>query len=165
MPYIYKEPVDNSYKNLIKYAIRNSDAFMLVTCDYYKQKEFKKNVLPFIEKLEPYLIKIRHNKIWPGQERLGRKKHNIYLFKIYPELEKLLLEPNGLYKWTYPNYPEDISFFRKGKCWLASIAHEKWSNVYPDSAEEIKELRKLGVEFEQFNDINECENFYEEYEV
>lgn len=163
---IVTEPICEKYNKLIDYAIKNSDAFMFVTCDFDKDINYKQKVIPFVKDLEPYIIKIRHNKIWPGQERLGRQKHNIYLFRMCEEVKEKLLEPNGLYKWRYPNYPEDLSFFRDGRCWLTSIAHEDFSYIYEKDIEEVNKFKEIGIEFEYFNiPEEECEFFYEEYKI
>jgi len=67
------------------------------------------------------------------------------------ELKEELLGPlkaiGGLYDWKYPNFPEDLCFFSKGKCFLKSVAHEKYCFIYTEDKLEKKILKKIGLKF------------------
>jgi len=45
--------------------------------------------------------------------------------------------------------PEDLAFFKNGKCWLASIAHERMASIYDDSPQTKELLKSLGVPFRE----------------
>lgn len=58
-----------------------------------------------------------------------------------------LMGSGRLYDWKYPELPEDLCLFSKGKCWLQSIAHEELCFIYTDDPLEMKILKKIGLKF------------------
>ena len=76
-----------------------------------------------------------------------------------------MLSNSDLYAWLNPNYPEDISFFKDGYCWLYSVAHEEMCDIYCESVEEYNYLRSIGIEFidDKFIEISNNELYFENY--
>lgn len=172
---ITEEPTGKVYTSLIEYAIDTSDVFMCVACDYYAEESYAKNVLPFLDELQPYKIKTRNNAYWseleptydwskglpqiepfswPGTETYDRHKHDIYFYKSCPELKQIICKPGGLYKWVYSLYPEDPCFFRNGYCWFATTAHEEISYIYPRDEKEASILKSMGIKFDKVDSVD-----------
>ena len=70
-----------------------------------------------------------------------------YYFKLNNELKKQILNNSSLYGWCFPNYLEDICFFKNGYCWLYSVAHEKLCEIYCRDEKEYEYLKSIGIEF------------------
>lgn len=130
---------------------------------------FQEKTEPFLEKLNPYLIKKRNFPTeWPGVKVVLNEYMNvdICVYKICDELRKYLLEPRGLFNWRYPYFPDDLSFFCKGYCWFTTIAHDEYACMYIDSYDDIKILKELDIEFEETKCNESHVNlFYEDYKL
>jgi len=59
---------------------------------------------------------------------------------------------SGLYDWIFPDMPEDLCFFSKGKCWLRSIAHEKLCFIYIEDDFEKNVLKQMGLKYYEIPD-------------
>lgn len=134
---------------------------------------FKEQTETFVEKLQPYLIKQRHTPTeWP-RTKVGyddndinneRERLSINLYKVCEEVKNFLYKPNGVFKWRYPHFPEDLSFFKDGYCWFESCAHEKFAFMYLDDLGEVEILKNLGLKFElKESEVEKVRLFYEEY--
>ncbi|MBT2645134.1 stage III sporulation protein AH [Bacillus sp. ISL-34] len=58
---------------------------------------------------------------------------NVYYFyadRIAKSLIKMIAK--SLYQWEMPNLPEDLSFFKQGKVWLATSSHKKQIFIFPE---------------------------------
>ena len=44
-----------------------------------------------------------------------------------------------------PDYPEDLSFFKKGEVWLASSSHERECYLFPNQNESEKVMHIRGL--------------------
>lgn len=168
MRYLDEEPKDIVYAKLIEYAIETCDVFMFVTRNYNKDNEYMIKMDSFLHASKPYIKKIRHNgdvfTEWPPTKSLdNRIDRNIIFLRCDFNLKGMLLEPERLYSWQYPYYPEDLCFFRKGHCWLTSCAHEEFSFVITEDKSEYNYLESLGIKWdeEEFDDKRYA--FYEEY--
>jgi len=178
------EPRVDVYERLIKYALKTSDAFMFVICNYGGDSLFEERILPFIKELEPLLIKNRMNDPrWPGTEASEEiHRYKIHFYRSDPSALKTLLRPISLYNWQYPYFPEDLCFFRDGYCWFSTTAHEELSCIYVKDDQELNQLYDIGVTFKKYkyellsssnNDVTykrkelkieyEAPLFYEEY--
>lgn len=61
-----------------------------------------------------------------------------------------LTAADSLFSWRADNFPEDICFFRDGKCWLKTVSHEKYAfvDVCDESKEEVKQFGDVFSVFE-----------------
>ena len=127
---------------------------------------FKHCCQPFLRELEPYLLKKRHNPDWPSTRAIARKiddyDNNIYSFT--KETKTLLLSPNSYLNFRYPYYPEDLSIFRKGRCWAYSSSHEEYIEIFPSSISEYDMLVDMGIDFaEPYTPTPTDELYFEQY--
>lgn len=168
MRFIAEEPKDEIYVKLIQYAIQTCDVFMFVICNYYNLPDYNTKMNRFLERLNPLLLKTRHNGLkstsWPGSESWDlRHERNIMFFKNDQSAIDTLLRPKSLFNWLYHDYPEDLCFFRNGQSWLTSSAHERMAYIIADAENEISTIESMGVIFGSKEYKNESFAFYEEY--
>lgn len=148
---------DDQYNQLIEYAFRTSDYFMLVYCGY--GRPYKKNVKKIKEALKSCLVKKRHDSVWPGTKSYSDKKYNfdICFYKTDNTAKSIILQAESILAWEYPKYPEDICFFRKNKCWLFTVAHEEIIGIVHETMEDLSFLESIHVEAEAAMNDSEWE--------
>lgn len=145
--------------------------------------EMKKNFLlqeeainDFKRKFEKKLVKERHNPEWAGSKIICNKKdykykkeylYDICFYKKCEEIKELLLKNTySLYSFNPPYLPEDISFFKEGRCWLKTVTHERLGIIHVDTKKEYDYLTDLGIKLlEEYSDCEEEKTIDEEYEV
>ena len=148
------EPRLEVYDKLLKYALKNCDAFMLVLCNYYKDPLYQERVVQFEKKLEPLLIKSRNNRSWPGTEGPDEgRQYKINFYRCHPSARESLFQPLSLYNWLYPYFPEDLCFFIQGYCWLRTTAHEEIGEIFLRDEQERRILQSMGIHFLKYEDI------------
>ena len=91
-----------------------------------------------------------------------------YLYHFYrfsAEIKNYLLTNKNLYAWLNPGYPEDISFFKDGYCWLYSVAHEDLCDIYCENEKEYEYLKSIGIQFwdDEFVPIIKDNYYYKNY--
>ena len=128
-------------------------------------QKFRNCCIPFVKELEPYLIKQRHNPVWPSTEIISSPStYNINIYGTQNIDLDLLVRPKSYFAWRYPYYPEDLSFFRQNRCWLYASSHEKYIEVLPMDRQEYDVLADMGIEFAQrYVPTSVKEMFFEKY--
>ena len=128
---------------------------------------FKNRCCEFIDSLRPFLIKQRHNAIWPSTKAAARSitDYDINLYKISEEVIQYLLQPGSFLNWCYPYYPEDLSFFSQNFCWAYSSSHEGYIQILPSDVCEYNKLRNLGIAFDNefIPNDDKSDMYFEEY--
>lgn len=184
---LIKGKIENEkYERLIKYAFQKSDAIMFV----FRKDGFSNQQILKLEKtsndlktkFKDYILKIRNGSYWVftkvGYSQLGisssefkdpsnfDKLFKVLFYKTNKELEEYVLSNSNLYSWLNPDYPEDISFFKNGYCWLYSVAHEEMCDIYCENEEEYNYLKSIGIEFmdDKFIEISNNELYFENYD-
>ncbi len=176
---IINEIKNEVYKKLIDYAFEKCDAIMLVSHPLgltdEEVKLLNKNIKELQEKFKLSIYKIRHDNHWvysaaykgPGKYLPSEMKNqfNIMFYKLDNSIKEYLLTNKDLYNWINPDYPEDISFFKNGYCWLYSVAHEEMCDIYCESNEEYEYLKSIGIEFfeKKFEPTPKKYLYYEDY--
>lgn len=185
---LIKGKIENEqYKRLIKYAFQKSDAIMFV----FRKDGFNDQQISKLEKtsndlkteFKDYILKIRNGAYWVftkvGYSKLGiynskfkdqpnfDKLFEVLFYKTNKELEEYVLSNSNLYSWLNPYYPEDISFFKNGYCWLYSIAHEELCDIYCENEEEYNYLKSIGIEFidNKFIETSNNNLYFENYNI
>ena len=76
---------------------------------------FIKSTEPLLRRLEPFLIKKRYfPTVWPSTNVIFYDDYtsvDICTYKAREEVKPYLMETEGLFKWKYPFYPDDLCFF------------------------------------------------------
>lgn len=176
---------DKQYELLIKYAFQKSDAVMFVlrkdgfTNDQKLQLDMNAKV--FKKRLNHSFLKSRNGSYWVftkvGYSQLNIAEYKdssdfdnlfeILFYKTNKEVEEYLLTNKNLYTWLNPKYPEDVSFFKNGYCWLYSVAHEELCDIYCENEEEYNYLKSIGIEFVDNKFVKTLDNdlYFESYNI
>lgn len=127
--------------------------------------QFASHCLPFLQKLAPLLLRERSNPEWPSTKILSSPiAYTVRLYRACPDAFPLLRQPGSYFAWRYPLYPEDLSFFRRGRCWLYASSHEQYVEVFPRDIHEYRFLVEMGVPLgEPYAWVPESELFWEDY--
>jgi len=183
---LIKTKVENKqYEKLIDYASKKCDAVMFVARkDGFDQKQIKlldKTFSDLKKELKNNFIKSRNGSYWVhtkvGNKQLGlthfKDPYNfddlfkVEFYRIDSTTKKYLLTNKNMYNWLNPKYPEDLSFFSKGYCWLYSVAHEEICYIYCENEIEYEYLKSIGIEFvdDKYIPTKREDLYYEKYGV
>lgn len=129
---IATEPCDEQYHSLIDYAIAHSDAVMLVFSVKKGSKlqgEAKRTIR---KQLAQWRIKTRRDSQWPVTTSYDTcRDFTIDLYTPSQEVKAYLMTQTRLFAWGENGAPQDIAFFKKNQCWLATCSHEQfgWADL------------------------------------
>ncbi|WP_461204952.1 stage III sporulation protein AH [Clostridium sp. DL1XJH146] len=147
---INSEPKDKVYRDLINLAFKVCDEFILVV-----RKDFKlsNEASSIMDKLQPYLKKVKKQNEWPGT--WSAREVKVHYYEMDERAKEILKqEANSLYSWMQPNKPEDLCFLKNGEPWLINTAHEGESYILISDKKEIDGLEKidgLKISIEQYS--------------
>lgn len=124
--YLSNNPTKKTFTGLMDFAFSASDTFQLVV---RKDLGLSKKGKKLLKRLEPWLIKKKKQSEW-ASNILFEGKAWVYYFKATKGAKAILLnELSSLYELEQSDYPEDLSFFRKGKVIIATNSHEQFCMV------------------------------------
>ena len=86
------------------------------------------------------------------EKEYNYKKINIYdicFYKTGDNIKEFLLKQKSLYTFLPPKLPEDLCFWKKGTCWMATSTHDKECFIYEENAKRIQQLKEIGLKFEE----------------
>lgn len=136
-----------SFETVIKYAMKESDTFSLIT----NQKKPYLNNPPitqhdlFINKFSDYLVKtILNVKEWEGTKT--RENHKVML--VYNSNNKIIRSLDdkcNFFDCISLGLPEDICFYRSDNPWFATISHEKIAYLINPKKEDISLFEKYQI--------------------
>ena len=86
---------------------------------------------------------------------------DVWIMELTDEIKQIIQESGSFMKWQYPDYPEDLCFYKKGssKCWITTVAHEEeepWC-MFDETTEDINMLEELKISFEIVSGIMSVE--------
>ena len=114
-------------------------------------QRYNDNCIEYMEKLQPFLIHVRHNTVWPSTQvgacDQDEEGFDICLYRSCGEIEPLLLQPRRLYGWMYPDFPEDLCLFTKNACWFHTTSHEEQAFLHVDNEVEVSYWEEQGLTF------------------
>ncbi len=120
---IFQEPIGDTYRALINFAFTECDTFSLVWQEGF---DFTARADLLAERLSPYIQRSARTDSWPGTQIFDRFAL-VRWYRLCVPTGHILKEAPGLYSWLAPDFPEDLAFFKRGKCWMASLSHEQCS--------------------------------------
>lgn len=162
---IYHDVSGPAYLSLIEYALARSDAFMLVFFSYGQNGRLGQTSRVIHDGLRSIKIKTRYDPEWPGTKSLDdRNRYKIAFYKAEPVALSILKSIPSLFQWEYPN-PSDICFFKGGRCWFVTTAHEKEAHIYLDGEKDVSEILNMGVKPDHVSDCGSKELFFESYRL
>ena len=138
---------EKRYNALIVYLHNCCDmvSFLVPDYDYAEGIDYEANIQPFMEAIQPFIVS--HYRSGEYCNRLTGGTYNIYHMAFDKNIIGPLCLGLHLYNWMYPNLPEDLCFYKKGKCFLKSVAHEKLCWIYAEEEDEKRALKKIGLKF------------------
>lgn len=145
---IKKQDLKNGkqYDDLIEYCLRTCDYFMFVICNFDFTDDYNVKMEKIKSKLSDLFVKERSNPIWPSTESLDdRHKYNICFYKCDAKALELLKAPGGVFEWRYPDYPEDLSFFRGNQCFMYLSAHEEELWFQNETDKDVDFFKNIGI--------------------
>lgn len=71
----------------------------------------------------------------------------VYVLLLSEKVKSFLEKSRSLYRWKYPRRPEDLCFFKNGKCVMKSVTHEKRCFLYVDKRKILNILERGGFRF------------------
>lgn len=104
--------------------------------DYYNKMS------DFIEYIKDAILKTEKAFSYLGY-KYGYLCETFVIDAKHTKVKEFLLSAGSIFSWRYPDFPEDICFFRNGQYWIRSVAHENllfFSNITNDEAEKLKQL-------------------------
>jgi hypothetical protein len=102
-----KDISGDGYVTLIQASLRHFDSFSLVwNAD-----------LPYEASRHAIGRGLRHHCISKEQGRI--------FYRWDSDALPVLLLPGSLFSWKFPNYPEDLTFYRDGLAGFVSVSHEE----------------------------------------
>ncbi|GAA0177102.1 hypothetical protein SH2C18_03880 [Clostridium sediminicola] len=174
--YRFSEDIESRYTIKDKSIYDSEEEYLRFLKIYERMKKeayeyhriFKNSTEQFLEKMRPYLIKIRnHPTEWPSCMITFDHPDDgvdICTYRICSEVKSYILQGKGLFNWKYPNLPDDLCFFLNGYCWFCTVSHEGYATMFLSDFKEVEKLRKIGLKFE----LTECKDeevklFHEDY--
>lgn len=146
MVVINEEVKDETYEKLIEYAFKKCDAVMFAFYTHFESdKKATNKIKDKLQQYNKYLIIEKDQSL--DETLIYREGMKIALYKATDEIKEYLLSNKEIYKWHYPKYPTDVSFFKNGKCWMHTIAHEEMLQIYYETEEEFNYLKSIGIKF------------------
>ena len=139
------------YVKLMHYALLRCDVMTFALPDFNSSSvedigskeflEYKNSINSLLNKINPFIKKIYADNRYFSSE--GDNYLEIYELYLNECVIEAIISAKSLYSWVYPDMPEDLCLFSKQKCWLKSVAHEKYCWIYTDSDIEKDILKKL----------------------
>lgn len=136
------------YWDVIKYCLKNSDSFSVITSvrrPYSKRKPVIEHEA-ILEGWKPYLIEqIAGIKEWPGTKT--DEKHKMMNAYSSREFRKNVEEIPNLFIAKEYNLPEDICFYRKGEPWFSTTTHEEIAYMNMATNQDIEFMKLHNIRF------------------
>lgn len=131
-----------AYVSFINYAVTHSDYFSLVYFRYSEKDRVKKSIKEIHNKLQKHKVCVKRGGRWPEVIVSPENKHvyKVVLYKSDTDVIPILSVVNSLQEWEFPQYPEELCFYRDGICWITTV------HLYTDNNNEINYLSELGIE-------------------
>jgi len=128
---IPSEPAGEVYLSLLEFAEQQDARFSLV---WRQQAPLGAGAYALKRVLRPFMERQVRTAEWPGTRLIGHTAM-VRIYRLVPEAARVLAEAGRLFAWRAPERPEDLAFYSAdGRCWLASIAHERQAYVTLDDA-------------------------------
>lgn len=170
------------YEKLMDYAFKKCDAVMFIFRKDMYSTDLSRNQLNILNKkmteLKYYfkddILKIRNSSHWAyskvstSKESLTKsqfeKMFEIIFLKTNEKVKNYLLSNKNMYNWLHPYYPEDLSFFKNGYCWLSTVSHEQECFINCNEKEfvELKEIGLIPIDKKSIK-IEKSDVYYEKY--
>ena len=136
------------YIDLISLTFETCDTFHLVIRKDMGLSDRLKN---FLKQLDSSLIEVKEESEWASNILADGETAWVYYYHTDSSAKDIILAATvSLYDWVYPQLPEDLSFFKNGKEWLATNSHEQECYILTEDKNEMdKVLNIKGIKARQ----------------
>ncbi|MCM3167771.1 hypothetical protein [Peribacillus frigoritolerans] len=77
-----------------------------------------------------FFMLMRSESTWASTTLGDNQTANVYYFYADGNAKSIIkMIAKSLFQWEMPNLPEDLSFFKQGKVWLATSSDDNGSNA------------------------------------
>ncbi len=136
-----KNPQKKVYTDLIALAFDTCDTFHLVL---RKDMGLSDALTDFLKQLDGSLIEVKEESEWASNILADGETAFVYYYHTNSSAKAIILNAaNSLYDWVYPELPEDLSFFKNGKEWLATNSHEQECYILTEDQNEIDKVMNI----------------------
>lgn len=104
--------------------------------DYYDRMSY------FIEYIKDAVVKTDSSFSYLGFH-YGYLCETVVLDAKNPKVREFLLSADSVFSWKYPDFPEDMCYFRNGRYWFRSVTNKNlifFNNITEAEAEKLKQL-------------------------
>lgn len=167
---VFEDIRGEKYQRLIAYLLNKCDTFTFCLPDFGKRAYFHHESGSFLDKyyvsslddglpFQTYktrvapkveLVKDHLRKVFCDIKyctNLYDREREIYVVKIDSSLNADFFASDGLSEWRYPNFPEDICFYKNGQCFIETVTHEQCCFFYLEDDDLLKLLDNLDIEY------------------
>lgn len=106
---------------------------------------YRRKVQEYLKSISEYIIENYVDTEYC--ESISGYEKEIFIIKFSNVTKKFLENVRDLYGWSYPDFPEDLSFYIDGKLYMRSIGHERICELYSESKELKKFLKNNDLQF------------------
>ncbi len=155
-------------RKLLCFLFAYSDAFSLIYFRHNKYEKLSHNVTRIHKELAPYELDVCNVNEWPGMKTRNTNRHiyRMITYKIDSNAFTTLEEVGSFWNWDYPDYPMDISFYKNGRAWFYTSAHERDNGMFIKRGEQdslITDMNSIGLKLTLKETANETQLFYNSY--
>ena len=102
----------------------------------------------FLNQINSAFIEMKEESEWASTILGDGQTAKVYYYHTKDKHVKRVIKEtvNSLYEWEMPDYPEDLSFFKKGEVWLATSSHERECYLFPNQNESEKVMHIRGLD-------------------
>jgi hypothetical protein len=148
---VERDPKNRVYQELIDLCFEVCDEFHLVIrTDMGAIKDLEE----IINMFKASLKEMRSESTWASTTLGDNQTANVYYFYADGNAKSIIkMIAKSLFQWEMPNLPEDLSFFKQGKVWLATSSHEKQCLIFPENETEASKIMGIeGLRVEELDD-------------
>ena len=154
------------YYTLLSMGFDDCDAFMLTVRRDGDKEVYKQNIALMMQDLRPYRLKCRHDLRWPGIEETPEvfekgRRYDVCFYRCDMAAYYVLEAINGFFEWKYPEHPEHLCFFRRGKIWLTSCAETKLVRIENEDETDLFVLKRF-CDWDHAHVLPQRESYYED---
>ena len=146
---IHQDVEGQDYNKLIEYALKHCNRFAFV-----ERKDMMANekirlayINELVAEIEDSLIEIKEQSSWETNGLLNSTAY-VFYYRLNETTKQFLQEKSqSLLGWISPYLPEDLTFYKGNKVWLACNSHEGYFYCQEDllAYEEFKRLSQLAL--------------------
>ena len=158
--WIFGDIAGDNYVDFINYCVETCDYCMLVY-RYYKQKGLPDPIKFVRNQLRPLCVKTKSDSAWPGTPFTFADfyRYRICFYKLNDDVKSILYNAQHLFGFDSVRFPQDVAFFRRNKCFIYSVVHEKFASMVDPEKKDKEMLKKFVSNYRiSTNDVDDTDS-------